>query len=329
MYLFGSSPALAKSFLRGRAHQLETLSDDTLFLPYATSLRMSDLGYQNDAQSGLTPHENSLESYVTTLMDAVNRPYAPYAELGTKRDGEWIQLSTTVLQIENEYYSTIRPKRVIKSGERPVQALCRRGVQYIEVRCLDVDPFEPVGISLETGRFLDAFLLFCAMDESPFINQMESQVHARNFARTVKEGRKPGLTLTRGEEEVLLSDWAAELIERIRPVAELLDDQHNDGGVHIASLEQQKNKVANPSLTPSARVLDEIRALGSAAAFGLRQSELHAASFRESPLLPAEEQMFAEMAAASLAEQALLEETQTGDFDAFVAAYNSHTLCGE
>src|SRR5471032_3561875 len=155
MYLFGASPALSTGFLRDRPHKLETLSDDTLFLPYATSLRMSDLGYQNDAQSGLRPHENSLEDYVSALTHAVNDPYPPYQELGTKKDGEWIQLSTNVLQIENEYYSTIRPKRVIRTGERPIQALCLRGVQYIEVRCMDVDPFEPVGISLETGRFLD------------------------------------------------------------------------------------------------------------------------------------------------------------------------------
>ena len=329
MYLFGASPVLSSSFLRGRAHQLERLSDDTLYLPYATSLRMSDLGYQNDAQSGLTPHENSLESYVTTLMDAVNRPYKPYAALGTKRDGEWIQLSTNVLQIENEYYSTIRPKRVIKTGERPVQALCRRGVQYVEVRCLDVDPFEPIGISLETGRFMDAFLLFCALDESPLINQMDSQIHARNFARTVKEGRRADLTLTRDGAEVPLRAWAEELIARIAPLAAVLDEQHNDGAVHAAALAQQSAKIANPALTPSARVLEEVRALGSAAAFGLRQSELHASYFRDSPLLPAEEAMFQEMAAASLAEQAIIEQTQTGSFDDFVAAYNSSTLCGE
>jgi glutamate--cysteine ligase len=328
MYLFGASPALTSSFLRGRPHKLEQLSSDTLYLPYATSLRMSDLGYQNDAQSGLTPHENSLESYVTTLMDAVNRPYEPYAKLGTRKDGEWIQLSTNVLQIENEYYSTIRPKRVIRTGERPVQALCNRGVQYIEVRCLDVDPFEPIGISLETGRFLDAFLLFCALDESPTIDGMQSQVHARNFARTVKEGRRPGLTLTRHGEEVPLRDWANDLIERIRPVAALLDDQHNEDGVHAASLEVQLAKIANPALTPSARVLDEVREIGSAAAFGLRQSELHAAYFRDSPLMPAEEAMFKELAAASLAEQAVIEQAPAGSFDAFVAAYNSSTLCG-
>jgi glutamate--cysteine ligase len=332
MYLFGASPVLGTGFLRGRAHQLETLSDDTLYLPYATSLRMSDLGYQNDAQSGLRPHENSLESYVTSLMDAVNRPYPPYADVGTKKDGEWVQLSTNILQIENEYYSTIRPKRVIRTGERPVQALCNRGVQYIEVRCLDVDPFEPVGIAVETGRFLDAFLLFCALEESPKINAMEGQVHARNFARTVKEGRRPGLTLTREgqaeSEEIPLQDWALELIERIRPLAELLDKEHNYKGAHLESLEAQKAKVRDPALTPSARVLDEVRALGSFAKFGLQQSELHAQAFRADALMPAEVAVFDEMAQASLAEQQQIEQKNTGSFDDFVAAYNSSTLCG-
>ncbi|WP_426207713.1 glutamate--cysteine ligase [Massilia sp. TWP1-3-3] len=329
MYLFGASPALSTGFLRGREHKLETLSADTLYLPYATSLRMSDLGYQNDAQSGLTPHENSLDSYVSTLMDAVNRPYPAYEALGTKRDGEWIQLSTNVLQIENEYYSTIRPKRVIRTGERPVQALCRRGVQYIEVRCLDVDPFEPIGISVETGRFMDAFLLFCALDDSPAIDADESRIHARNFSRTVKEGRCPGLTLTRSGEEITLQAWAGELLARIAPVAALLDEQHNEDGVHAASMAAQAAKIANPALTPSARVLAEVRELGSSAAFGLRQSELHAAYFRESPLMSAEVAMFDEMAAASLAEQAAIEKAPGGSFDDFVGAYNTSTLCCE
>src|SRR5450830_1155398 len=329
MYLFGASPALSTGFLRERPHKLETLSDDTLFLPYATSLRMSDLGYQNDAQSGLRPHENSLDDYVNALTHAVNDPYRPYAALGTKKDGEWIQLSTNVLQIENEYYSTIRPKRVIRTGERPVQALCLRGVQYIEVRCMDVDPFEPVGISLETGRFLDAFLLFCALDDSPLVNVTESAVNASNFARTVKEGRRPGLTLTRDGSEVSLKEWAHELLERIAPVAALLDTDHNHSGVHAATLAIQQAKIDNPALTPSAKVLEEVRALGSSSAFGLRQSQLHAASFRNDPLMPAEIALFDELVKASLAEQAAIEAAPGPAFDDFVAAYNSSTLCCE
>ena len=327
MYLFGASPALSAGFLRGRAHKLDTLSDDTLFLPYATSLRMSDLGYQNDAQSGLRPHENSLEDYVSALTHAVNDPYPPYAALGTKKDGEWIQLSTNVLQIENEYYSTIRPKRVIRTGERPIQALCLRGVQYIEVRCMDVDPFEPVGISLETGRFLDAFLLFCALDDSGPISAEQSACYTHNFARTVKEGRTPGLTLHRDGEEISLQAWGEQLLARIAPVAALLDARHG-GTAHADSLAAQAVKLADPDTTPSAKVLAELRANGgSFAAFGLRQSERHAAYFRAQPASKEQSAYFDAMAASSLAEQRAMEAAPAGSFDDFVAAYRASTLC--
>jgi len=164
MYLFGASPTLDKGFLRGRPHQLEELDAETLFLPYATSLRMSDLGYQSNAQAGLTPCYNNLASYTDSLRKAVGTPYPPYVEVGTHVDGEWVQLNTNILQIENEYYSNIRPKRVTYTGERPIQALTSRGVQYVEVRCLDINPFLPVGIDLTEARFLDAFLLFCALE---------------------------------------------------------------------------------------------------------------------------------------------------------------------
>jgi glutamate--cysteine ligase len=327
MYLFGASPVLSSGFLRGRPHKLDTLSDDTLYLPYATSLRMSDLGYQNDAQSGLSPHENCLDSYVAALTKAVNQPYEPYAALGTKRDDEWIQLSTNVLQIENEYYATIRPKRVIQTGERPIQALCSRGVQYIEVRCMDVDPFEPVGISLQTGRFLDAFLLFCALEESAPISPEEGARHTENFARTVKEGRRPGLTLNNGEAEVKLQSWGAELLERIRPLAELLDTLRGDSQ-HADSLTVQSAKLADAELTPSAKVLATLRANGkSFAAFALAQSEKHAAHFRSVPPGAEETAYFDGLAAVSLAEQAEMEAAPQINFDDYVAAYRASNLC--
>ncbi|HAW40186.1 MAG TPA: glutamate--cysteine ligase, partial [Pseudomonas sp.] len=117
MYLFGASPALDAGFLRGRPHQLEALDADTLYLPYATSLRMSDLGYQNNAQAGLTPCYDDLSSYTESLYRAVSTPYAPYEAMGIKdAAGNWQQLNTNVLQIENEYYSNIRPKRVTATG---------------------------------------------------------------------------------------------------------------------------------------------------------------------------------------------------------------------
>ena len=325
MYLFGASPALATHFLRGRQHALETLSDDTLYLPYATSLRMSDLGYQNNAQAGLMPPYNDLESYMRSLSRAVRQPYPAYEAIGTRRDGEWIQLNTNLLQIENEYYATIRPKRVINSGERPVEALCARGVQYIEVRCMDIDPFEPLGISLETSRFLDAFLLFCALDESPFTDEASNREKTENFARTVKEGRRPGLLLQRDGAPIALQDWGLELLEKIQAVANVLDATSKDEQ-HARALATQKEKLLHPELTPSARVLAELQTTDkSFEQFGLRQSIAHAQYFRARPLSTEENAYFNTLAQNSIAEQAEMERTQSGDFDAFVLAYSTRT----
>nr|WP_230404630.1 MULTISPECIES: glutamate--cysteine ligase [Undibacterium] len=325
MYLFGASPALSSSFLRGRSHNLETLSDDTLYLPYATSLRMSDLGYQNNVQDGLVPPYNTLMEYMRSLSLAVRKPHAPYEQLGVKRDGEWVQINSNVLQIENEFYATIRPKRVIKSGERPVEALCSRGVQYIEVRCMDVDPFEPLGINLSTSRFLDAFLLFCALEESPSTNQEEGQENLSNFAKTVKYGRQPGLELQRHGASVSLQDWGLELIEKIRILAEVLDQQatHHQ---HTESLELQAAKLRDPNLTPSARVLEKIRtANNSYAEFALQQSVAMATHFRQQPPTPAVIDYFDKLAADSLLEQQQMEQNQSGSFDEFIEDYRSRT----
>ncbi|WP_039415629.1 glutamate--cysteine ligase [Pandoraea pulmonicola] len=330
MYLFGASPVLHAEFLRGREHGLESFDDGTLGLPYATSLRMSDLGYQNSAQSEVSPCYDCLPSYIDALTQAVSQPHPAYEALGTKRDGEWIQLSTNLLQIENEFYATIRPKRVTYSGERPVQALARRGVQYVEVRCIDIDPFLPAGIDVDTARFIDAFLLFCALEDSPSCSNAENVENRDNFAHVVKEGRKPGLMLRRGGEAITLFDWAEALLDRIDRTAAAFDAQR--GGAHYArSMALQRAKVQDVSLTPSARVMAALEPLrgtkgGAFQAFALAQSRRHAQTLRDMPLDAAVVEHFETLARKSLEAQAELERTQVGDFDAFVAAYRAGTL---
>jgi len=326
MYLFGASPALDKGFLRGRPHQLEELDAETLFLPYATSLRMSDLGYQSNAQAGLTPCYNNLASYTDSLRKAVGTPYPPYVEVGTHVDGEWVQLNTNILQIENEYYSNIRPKRVTYTGERPIQALTSRGVQYVEVRCLDINPFLPVGIDLTEARFLDAFLLFCALEDSPQLDSGECGQCTNNFLSVVKEGRRPGLELQRNGQLISLKDWASELIERIRQLADLLDQAHG-GDAHAKALDAQQAKVDDASLTPSAQVLARMTEHDeSFVQFSLRQSRIHAETFREQPLSHDQQQAYETLARESLAKQSELEQEEVGDFDLFVGAYQASIL---
>jgi glutamate--cysteine ligase len=328
MLLFGASPAVSTGFLRGQAHQLKTLDADTLFLPYATSLRMSDLGYHNSpAQAGMALNYDSLPAYVESLARAVSQPHPAYEKIGTRHGQEWVQINTNVLQIENEFYSTIRPKRVIYSGERPLCALSSRGIQYVEVRCLDIDPFEPTGIALPTARFLDAFLLFCALQDSPLFSRAAHDEANDNFAQVVKQGRRPGLQLRRDGKAIDMQEWARELFEQINVAAQALDGARaanaaSSNDTHCAAVAAQQAKLDDLSLTPSARVLATMGARKqSLAQFALELSREHARNFRARPLDAEQSAYFEDLARSSLAEQQRLEREEAGDFDAYIEAY--------
>jgi glutamate--cysteine ligase len=255
LYLFGASPAVCSSFVAGRQHELQPVGDGTLYMPHGTSLRMGRLGYQSDAQASLAVSYNSLEGYAASLHDALTRPYPPYEAVGiTNPGGEYNQLATSLLQIENEFYGTIRPKRVIFPGERPLHALRERGVEYVEVRLLDLNPFVPIGITGPTIRFLDTFLLHCLLETSPADTPQEIAALGRNQHKTAAFGRQPGLLLERGDTQVPLTQWGAELIEAFRPIAQAQDAAHQTSD-YGDSLRAAQALLQQPDLLPSARVL--------------------------------------------------------------------------
>ena len=325
MYLFGATPALSKDFLQnGEPNGLEALDERTLFLPYATSLRMSDLGYQNKAQSGLKLCYNDLDTFLTRLYSAVTTPWPSYQEIGTHRDGEWIQLNTNVLQIENEFYSSIRPKRTTGRCERPLTALAERGIQYIEVRCMDIDPTQAVGISPASARFLDAFLLYCALEESPmFSDSGFCPESAANFSCVVKQGRLPGRELQREGRAIGLPQWAGQLLDGISRCAGVLDSALGERG-YADAVESQRGKVHDPDKTPSAKLLHTLRTEGiSFHDFALRQSAEHARTLRNAGLTEAQAMRADNEATRSIAEQASLEASDTESFDEYVARFHA------
>lgn len=324
LYLFGASPALCGDFVAGRQHDLQPVPggrNSSLHLPHATSLRMGNLGYQSDAQATLAVSYNSLESYADSLHDALTRPYPPYEGVGIRNlGGDYNQLSTSLLQIENEFYGLIRPKRVIRSGERPLHALRERGVEYIEVRCMDLDPFVPVGITAETTRFLDIFLLHCLLADSPPDTPEEIRALGRNQQRAAARGREPGLLLERGTEVVTLTDWAAELLAECAPVAQRLDEALADGSgatPYADALASAQAALASPDELPSARVLATlVRDFGgSYTSFIRAQSEQARNRLLALDWTPALADRFAAQAAASLAEQARIEAEDTLPFE--------------
>jgi glutamate--cysteine ligase len=325
LLLFGASPAVCPSFVDGREHNLQTLAPHTLYLPYATSLRMGRLGYQSDAQSTLAVSYNSLNSYAASLHDALTRPHPAYEQVGIRNPGgEYNQISTSLLQIENEFYGTIRPKRVIKSGERPLHALRERGVEYVEVRCMDLDPFVPAGIRAQTMRFIDLFLLHCLLSDSPPDTAAELAQLSRNQQATASRGREPGLKLERGQDTVSLQQWAAEVVDACEAIAAAVGQAlPAEAAAYAEALRAARAGLSNLGSLPSARALQAISQQheGSYTRFIRQQSTDAKHELLQLPYSSEMAARFAAQARASLEAQRRIEAADTMPFEVFRQQY--------
>ena len=330
LYLFGASPALCHTFVEGRDHDLETLASGTLYLSDATSLRMGDLGYQSKAQEGLLVCYNQLDTYIKSLHGAITTPHPDYQAIGMQNEnGEYKQLNTALLQIENEFYSTIRPKRTISSGETALGALRERGVEYIEVRSLDLNPYLPLGIDKTQMQFLDVFLLFCLLSPSDMFDEADVIDNKNNLGATVNHGRNIDLELhTKGGKKKLRT-WGYDLLEEMTSVAELLDSiyggsvsDENSSNDHLQALLKQRDKIVDSSLTPSEKILDDLRnnEIGFYH-FAIEQSDKHLDYFQSRPLNEQRQQEFVTAANQSWADQKAIEAQPQAEFADFLADY--------
>ncbi len=320
--LFGASPAMCASFIGDRQHNLDVFpGNKALYLPHATSLRMGDLGYQSSAQESLFICYNQKNTYIDTLGKAILTPFEGYNDIGADSK-EHQQLSDGLLQIENEFYSSIRPKRTAKAGETALTALKNRGVEYIEVRCLDINPFDPLGISAEQVAFLDTFLLHCALSDSPDADNDEFYKILRNQKAVVNRGREPELMLEHPElGKISLESWAKSLMDAMQPVASLLDSAY-ENDTHNAALSTQRETITDLDRTPSAQILSTL-AHGdtpfseNALSIALENDK----KLRENALSEERMATYAAIAEESTNEQAEIEANSTESFDEFLKAY--------
>lgn len=323
IYLFGASPAACKCFVQGREHHLQELDEHSLYLPNATCLRMGNLGYKSEAQKSLFVCYNELDSYVDCLRKAMNTPYADYKALGQSKNGEYLQLNTNLLQLENEFYSTIRPKRVVSSGQRPLQALTQGGIEYIEVRALDLNPYLPLGIDSEQIHFLDSFLLHCLLAESPECTKQEFFEVADNIALVVEQGRDPELSLNLEGSPKQKTVWADEILAQVSDAASMLDHIHSTTA-YSESIAAQSAKVANPELTPSGRILKDMQEGGlSFFEFSMQQSKLHRDNLQNNGLSDSDAKLMKDAAAESLVKQTEIEGEDQISFDEYLKNWNN------
>lgn len=325
-YLFGASPAICGSFIKDKPTDLpfKKMGKGTLYLPYATSLRMSDLGYTNKEQEKLSISYNSLNEYLQGIKEAIKMPSANFAQIGIKVDGQYRQLNDYVLQIENELYSPIRAKRVARNGEKPSQALARAGVEYIEVRALDVNPFSVQGIDASQVRFLDLFLLYCLLTPSAISDEADTSELSANLKAVVLEGRKPELMLSSGGKDISLTQWLLSIFEQLKPLAELLDGE--EGNEYQAALETWYAAVVDPSQTISGRMITEM--MNNSVDHGcwvMKLTESYQQQMLAYPLSADDIASFTQESTSSLMEQQTREQAEVDqgntDFDLYLERY--------
>ncbi|UTO04296.1 glutamate--cysteine ligase [Moraxella sp. FZLJ2107] len=323
LYLLGASPAVCGTFLSGREHHLVPLSEHSCSYhqPDGTSLRMGKLGYTNSVQEDLDIRYNDLDEYIAGLRKAIGTPFKDFEAIGVDDDhGNPIQINSHILQIENEYYSPIRPKQTTKSGETPTQALAARGIAYVEFRAIDLDPYSDIGIKVSTACFLEVLALYCLLNDSPALLPDEEKRLNRNIDTVVNHGRQKGISIETDAGQACLHDWIVDHLTRMQVIADAFD-AHHGGNDYRTALAMMQGKATNPDFTLSAQIIADSQRAGGTWALGKLLAQKHQTELLGHALSIDDEAKFAQIAADSVVEQARLEASDTLDFYEYVQAF--------
>lgn len=323
LYLLGASPSVCGCFLTGRQHDLIPLSpcSCTYYKPNATSLRMGKLGYTNSVQENLDIRYNDLDEYVAGLRKAINTPFDTFSQIGVDdADGNPVQINDHILQIENEFYSPIRPKQVTKSGETPTTALKERGIAYVEFRAIDLDPYSDIGIKMSTACFLEVLALYCLLSPSDKLLPEEEKQLSANIDAVVNHGRDANTTITIGGETVNLHAWIADTLSQMQSIANAFDVYHQ-GNEYRAALAFMQGVASNPDFTLSSQIETDSRRLGSTWELGRHLASKHQKALLSHALSNEHVAYFADLAVQSFADQQQLERESVQDFYDFIQTY--------
>ena len=226
-FLLGSSPVMDASFFKNETVPdfLGKHKERSYYHPSSTCLRMGDIGYNNRKHRVLNICFNSIEEYIKTIKGLTKRPEEEYARLGIKNAaGEYRQLNTNLLQIENEYYASIRPKAARSREQKTIDSLAENHTQYLEIRNLDIDPFLPYGVDASRINFMQMFFVYLSLLPSPpigaeecqYVRQLERQIIMNNLSQDKDFELMGGYILN-------INDQAEKMLGEMQAVAEILD----------------------------------------------------------------------------------------------------------
>jgi glutamate--cysteine ligase len=223
---FGQTNVVDKSFVKNRNHSLNELNKNDLYLENATSLRMSEIGYQSEAQKSLDIKYNSLSGFLQKIKDAITVPFEDYKKKGLlDSNGEYHQISDGIIQIENEYYDSIRPKRSASNNLRPYDLLKDFGIEYLEIRGVDICPSDITGMSKHHIRFLDLILIYCLISPSPKMTSKEKNEIDSNERVSIYEGKSKSSKININGNKVSIKNARKDMFENLKNIADFMNDR--------------------------------------------------------------------------------------------------------
>ena len=266
IYLFGASPFCHPTYYSVIDKEIKIIQKSCSscvesiknFNQYATSLRVSRFGYSNILKHNQNIYFNSLDEYSKKLRKLMTTKNNDYSKLGIYENNSQIQLNGNILQNESEFYSSIRLKQNIGKDETQLDALEKRGVQYVEVRILDLNPFEKLGLSLEQMYFIQVFMLFCLFEQSNPITEDEYDRINLNHHLITLFGRKENLVLQKyNGRAIALKHWGEEIFVKLKMIADLMSNATGDDK-YRNSVENEHKKLFDISFLPSERIHREM-----------------------------------------------------------------------
>lgn len=231
IYLTGCSIGSHKTFSNDCIHLMDAQDDyGSYYSTKGPSFRNASCGYKNLIE--LYPSYNSIDEFTRDIEGFID-------------DGDLSQAK--------ELYTQIRLKP--KNPKDLLNSLKNDGIEYIEVRTLDINPFYKCGLVKHDMKFLHLFLIYMLIkDESDYADwQKEAKINEENVA---EKAYVESMRLLKDGEEVTLKEWASDIINEMYGMCEVF------GISEFHTLDLMLNRVSNPDLTYGKRLLKLIQENG-------------------------------------------------------------------
>jgi len=234
IYLFGANPGIHGTYSKKCVDLLDEVAPDSFSYPTGNSFRNGMCGYKNNEVFNIS--YNSRKKYAEDIKKLVSQ-------------GKLIS--------EKEYYSPIRLKA--KDNKNLLRSIEEDGIEYLEVRLLDLNPTVKTGISIDQLYFVHLFLLFCLFTDEDKLTAQDTWEGNKNHDLVAHYGRKVDLELFSNGKFKLLKDLGIEIISKIEKIVEDLEISNLN---YTNTLREALEAFYNTDLLISSKVEHGIREKG-------------------------------------------------------------------